>query len=79
MRTVLKRAVVGFVLLFALLFSGCMSRNIDELLRLPQPSEEYLDLQEKIDEVIAGGAVYSAPAAGSYRQSVQLHTSTATE
>jgi len=73
MRTVLKRAVVGFVLLFALLFSGCMSRNIDELLRLPQPSEEYLDLQEKIDEVIAGGAVYSAPAAGSYRQSVQLH------
>lgn len=73
MRSAFKKAIIGFMLLFALLFSGCMSKNFDELLRLPQPSEEYLDLQEKIDEVIAGGAVYSAPTAGSYRQSVQLH------
>lgn len=73
MRTTIKRAVICFALLFALFFSGCMSSDIDELLRLPQPSEEYLDLQDKIDEVIASGAVYSAPSGGAYRQSVQLH------
>lgn len=73
MRTIFKRTGICFALLFVLLFSGCMSSNIDELLRLPQPSEEYLDLQDKIDEVIASGAVYSAPTSGSYRQSVQLH------
>lgn len=73
MLTAFKRAAIGFALLFVLLFSGCMSSDIDELLRLPQPSEEYLDLQDKIDDVIASGAVYSAPSAGSYRQSVQLH------
>lgn len=73
MQAIFKRTAICFALLFVLLFSGCMSSNIDELLRLPQPSEEYLDLQDKIDEVIASGAVYSAPASGSYRQSVQLH------
>ncbi|MDD6188067.1 MAG: VCBS repeat-containing protein [Clostridiales bacterium] len=73
MRVVSKRAAVLFTLLIMLLFSGCMSGNIDELLRLPQPSEEYLNLQDKIDEIIASGAVYSAPSSGSYRQSVQLH------
>jgi len=73
MQAVFKRTAICFALLFVLLFSGCMSSNIDELLRIPQPSEEYLDLQDKIDEVIGSGAVYSAPTAGSYRQSVQLH------
>lgn len=73
MQAVFKKTIAGFLLLFALLFSGCMTHNIDELLSIPHPSEEYLDLQEKIDDVIASGAVYSAPASGSYRQSVQLH------
>ncbi|MBR6653108.1 MAG: VCBS repeat-containing protein, partial [Oscillospiraceae bacterium] len=73
MQAIFKRTAICFALLFVLFFSGCMSSNIDELLRLPQPSEEYLDLQDKIDEVIASGAVYSAPTSGSYRQSVQLH------
>ena len=73
MQRFFKRAAMCFALLFILLFSGCMSSNIEELLRLPQPSEEYLDLQDKIDDVIASGAVYSPPSSGSYRQSVQLH------
>lgn len=73
MRKLLKCAVMCCISVFFALFSGCMSSNIDVLLRLPQPSEEYLDLKEKIDDVIASGAVYSAPSAGSYRQSVQLH------
>ena len=64
-------AAMGAVLMLSL--SGCMSNNIDELLSLPQPSEEYLDLQEKIDDIIASGASYSAPSSGSYRQSVQLY------
>ncbi len=69
-----KRALAALLLaLAALLLSGCMNSTVDELLSLPQPSEEYLELQKSIDEILASGAVYSAPSAGSYRQSVQLY------
>ncbi len=69
-----KRALAALLLALAtLLLSGCMNSTIDELLSLPQPSEEYLELQKSIDEIIRSGAVYSAPSAGSYRQSVQLY------
>ncbi len=69
-----KRALAALLLALAtLLLSGCMNSTIDELLSLPQPSEEYLELQKSIDEILASGAVYSAPSAGSYRQSVQLY------
>lgn len=72
----MKKSRLVCVLLAAvlvLLFSGCLNSDVDELLALPQLSEEYLDLQTKIDEIIASGAAYSAPSAGSYRQSVQLY------
>lgn len=70
-----KSRLAGILLaaMLTLLLSGCLSSDVDELLALPQLSEEYLDLQTKIDEIIASGASYSAPSAGSYRQSVQLY------
>lgn len=68
-----RLAIMLIAAMITLIFSGCASSDIDELLALPQLSEEYLDLQTKIDEVIASGASYSAPSSGSYRQSVQLH------
>ena len=66
-------AALAVVLATGLLLSGCMSSTIDELLSLPQPSEEYLELQKSIDEIVASGASYSAPSSGSHRQSVQLY------
>ncbi|NCC66920.1 MAG: VCBS repeat-containing protein [Clostridia bacterium] len=55
------------------LLSGCAGiGSIDELYSLPQPQEEFLQLQELINEEIEAGCEYSAPTAGSQRQSIQL-------
>lgn len=53
--------------------SGCYSGNIDQYFSLPQPADEFLQLQELIDQEIAQGSEYAAPTGGSYRQSVQLY------
>ena len=54
------------------LLSGCSISEIDKLYSLPKPSQEYLQLQKLIDAEIAAGSEYSAPTAGSLRQSIQL-------
>jgi len=59
-------------LLLALLCACSLQGSIEELYSLPQPAEEYLELQRAIDGVLATGAVYSAPVDGTHRQSVQL-------
>jgi len=64
-------AALSVCLLFA--FAGCFAGSIDELLSLPLPSEEYLQLQELIDVEIAAGSEFSAPISGNYRQSVQMY------
>lgn len=74
----MKNKYIRFMILmlYAALFllcSGCVQENMDELLRLPEPSKEYIELQYKIDEILKSGAVYSAPSSGFYRQSVQLY------
>lgn len=60
------------VIFMAVLFSGCSIEETDELYSLPQPPQEFLQLQELIDDEIAAGWEYSAPTIGSFRQSVQL-------
>ncbi|MCD7845172.1 MAG: hypothetical protein LUG57_04850 [Oscillospiraceae bacterium] len=55
----------------ALACTGCMS-EAEELYSLPQQQEEYLQLQELIDQRIDEGGEYAAPTGGSNRQSVQL-------
>lgn len=74
MKNILKKLVVivPALVLFSLC-SGCIQENMDELFRLPEPSEEYIELQYKIDEILKSGAVYSAPISGYHRQSVQLY------
>ena len=52
--------------------SGCYSGGIDQYYTLPQPSEEYLQLQTLIDQEISSGSEYAAPVGGSYRQSVHM-------
>lgn len=61
------------LLIAALLFlSGCYSAGIEQYFSPPQPSEEYLQLQELINEELASGSEYAAPIQGSFRQSVQF-------
>lgn len=67
-----KKCILAAAVLIILTFSGCLNDRMDELFTLPRPSQEYLNLQDAIDEVLATGMVYSAPAGGSNRQSVQL-------
>lgn len=56
-----------------LLLSGCMlSASVEKLYVLPQLPEEYEDLSAQIEEILAGGAEYTSPAAGTNLQSVQL-------
>ena len=59
---------------FAVLLSltGCYAANIDQYFSLPQPAEEYRQLQGLIDREIASGSEYAAPTRGNYRQSVLL-------
>ena len=67
-----KAAALAALLAVILTGSGCYSGNIDQYFSLPQPAEEYRQLQELIDRETASGSEYSAPIRGSYRQSVQL-------
>ena len=62
------------VLIAALiLLSGCFTASAEDFYCLPQLSEEYVQLQSKINAILGNGAEYSAPISGSNRQAVQLH------
>lgn len=56
----------------ALTLTGCVVSSAEELYSLPALPEEYLQLQELIDQRISEGGEYAAPTGGSYRQSIQL-------
>lgn len=70
---VIRTLTVFFCVLFAVLMTGCSNKGVDELYMLPQQSEGFLNLQNKINEIIDNGAVYAAPTSGANRQSVQLY------
>ena len=59
-------------LLLTLVLTGCFVKTMDELYTLPKHSDEYNDLQNAIDGLMAQGAAYSAPVSGANQQSVQL-------
>lgn len=67
-----KLVLLCATLSFIMLFSACVSGEIDELYSLPQTQEKYQQLQTLIDKELAAGAEYSAPTGGTSRQSVQL-------
>ena len=54
------------------LLSGCIGDPPEVYYSVPQATERFIQLQEKIDEVTSGGATFAPPAAGLNRQSVQL-------
>ena len=69
-----RRRAAALILALTLVFAcaGCMSANVEDLYSLPQMSEEYVQLQELVGQVIAAGGSYAAPTGGSNRQTIQL-------
>ena len=65
-------AVIIAIFAVAVLLCGCYGAGIDQYFSPPQPSEEYLQLQQLIDRELASGSEYAAPTRGSFRQSVQF-------
>ena len=73
MRRFFRCTAVLVLMALLLMLCGCSSSGgIDQYFSLPQPTEEYLQLQQLIDQEIAAGCEYAAPTRGSFRQSVQL-------
>ncbi len=72
MRRAKRPAALLLALVMALACSGCMNASVEDLYSLPRLSEEYVQLQELIEQRIDGGDFYAAPTGGSNRQSVQL-------
>ena len=68
----MKKLLLVPLLLMLLVFSGCMLTSASDLYMLPEPAEGFVNLENKLAEVIALGAEYSAPLKGNNRQAVQL-------
>ena len=66
-----KWNMVLFVLMVALLLSGCGIQTFEDLYCLPKRSEEYQNLQKLIDGVMTN-LEYSAPISGENQQTVQM-------
>lgn len=54
------------------LLAGCSGASAEDFYALPQLSDQYIQLQSRIDEILGSGAEFSAPTSGSNRQAVQL-------
>lgn len=68
----IKYSLLAAFAALLLVLSGCAVGGTDELYSLPRPQEKFLQLQTLIDHEINSGSEYSAPTAGTLRQSVQL-------
>jgi len=70
----LKRILLALMTaLLPVVLSGCMmSASVEDLYTLPQLPEEYQGLSVQIEGILASGAEYTSPTAGTNLQSVQL-------
>ena len=55
-----------------LLLTGCFSQSADDMYAQPKAPDDYLKLDNKINEVINAGGEYAAPLTGELTQKVQL-------
>lgn len=68
-----RLAALAVSFLVGLLLTGCMmTSSAEELYVLPKLPEEYQSLRARIQTILADGAEYAAPTAGTNLQSVQL-------
>ena len=54
------------------LLTGCFSQSVDDLYAPPRAPDDYLKLDNKINEVLSDGGEYAAPLTGELTQKVQL-------
>ena len=68
------KRIVGVLPLVLLLgaLTGCSGLSYQELYALPRATEDYYDLQEALNDVLAEGYNYAAPNAGARQEPVQL-------
>lgn len=67
-----KKWILPLVSVLAvLLLSGCGSRTVEEMYKIPRRSAEYHNLQAVIDQAM-DGQVYAAPVSGENQQTVQM-------
>jgi len=67
-----KLLLVCVIAVFFAVLTGCMATSAEELYSLPQSSERYVQIQNKVDQLQEGGLEFAAPTAGSHRQAIQL-------
>ncbi len=73
MKSPAKHAAALFLAVFIVAsLTGCMTASVDELYSLPQVSEEYVQLQDLVNQRVDAGSSYAAPTGGRNRQSIQL-------
>lgn len=68
----MRKGRILITFLAILMLSGCTIKTGDDLLSAPKPSEDYIVLQKQIDKELSTGKVFSAPEAGTNRNTVQL-------
>lgn len=66
------RTICALALVLALTISGCTFYSGDDLLLAPQPTKNYVALQEQLEKILNGGAIYAVPQSGENRSTVQL-------
>lgn len=64
------RLLILIIALFAL--TGCSPSPVEELFRLPELPQEFVEFNDQLSAIRANGAELTAPLAGYNRQSVQL-------
>ncbi len=66
-------AISVLLVILAVCASGCSASTSDSLYKLPEATDNYKKIQQKIDEIQARGEEFAAPVAGYNRQAIQLH------
>ena len=65
-RTGMKR--LGAICVLLMLLTGCTFYSGDDLLLAPQPTKNFVALQEQLRKILDGGAIYAVPQTGQNRR-----------
>ena len=63
---------LGAICVLLMLLTGCTFYSGDDLLLAPQPTKNFVALQEQLRKILDGGAIYAVPQTGQNRSTVQL-------